>query len=189
MQTERCPMPTGLHPLREAIIRRSPEAGELRRRLLAIGGNRVCLQVPDLDLPALLSRGRDFPTEGVRRRRLERNQCHRNVATLWCNAPGRVRIATGYALSDDGLWRQHSWAVKGGRVIETTERRTAYHGITLTLEEALAFTMSNPPEFLLAWSGEARAELRSHLLAALKRDEVNTVKQWLRARGQGRHVT
>ena len=92
-------------PSNEATIRRSPEAGELRRRLLAIGGNRVYLQVPDPDLPALLSRGRTFPTEGVRRRRLARNQCHRNVATLWCNAPGRVRIATGYALSDDGLWQ------------------------------------------------------------------------------------
>ena len=189
MQTERCTMPSDLYPSNEATIRRSPDAGELRRRLLAIGGNRVCLQSPDPDLPALLSRGRAFSTGGVRRRRLARNQCHRNVATLWCNAPGRVRIATGYALSDDGLWRPHGWTVEGGRHIETTKRRAAYFGIELTIGEALTFTLRNPPQFLVSMWSDDMAAMMPHLLADLKREQVSTVKKWLRARGQGRRVT
>ena len=189
MQTERCTMPSDLYSSNEATIRRSPDAGELRRRLLAIGGNRVCLQAPDRDPPALLSRGQTFPTEGVRRRRLARNQCHRSVATMWCNAPGRLRIATGYALSDDGLWRPHSWAVKGGRVIETTERRAAYFGIELTIGKALNFTLRNQPEFLVAMWSDEMAAMMPHLLAELEVDRVNTVKQWLRARVPGRRLT
>ncbi len=189
MQTDRRPMPSDLYPSNEATIRRSPDAGEVRRRLLAIGGNRAYLQVPDPYLPALLSRGRTFPTEGVRRRRRARNQCHRNVATLWCNAPGRVRIATGYALSDDGLWRPHGWTVEGGRVIETTKRRAAYFGIELTIGEALTFTLRNPPEFLVAMWSDDMAAMMPHLLADLKRDHVSTVKNWLRARGPGRRLT
>ena len=55
---------------------------------------------------------------------------------------------TGYALSDDGLWRQHSWLIaKPGRrwtVIETTCRRLLYYGVVLTEEEARHHADCNP---------------------------------------------
>jgi hypothetical protein len=36
------------------------------------------------------------------------NSCHWNVAALWLQKrEGITAVATGYALSDDGLWRQH----------------------------------------------------------------------------------
>ena len=36
----------------------------------------------------------------------------------------------GYALSEDGLWHEHSWLVKDGRAIETTgQQRILYVGI------------------------------------------------------------
>ncbi len=44
-------------------------------------------------------------------RPMEPSRCHRNVARLWTEKKKGSRlvgIGTGYALSDDGLWRRHS---------------------------------------------------------------------------------
>ena len=46
---------------------------------------------------------------------------------------------TGYALSDDGLWRSHSWVVTDEVLYETTVARELYFGIELEEEEALWF--------------------------------------------------
>jgi hypothetical protein len=41
---------------------------------------------------------------------MEDSRCHENVARLWTDKRwGLVAIGTGYALSEDGLWRRHSW--------------------------------------------------------------------------------
>lgn len=74
-------------------------------------------------------------------------QCHRNSAELWKINHKRhnVHIETGYALSKDGMWYQHSWLVyfndKGKiEVIEATPlRRIAYYGFQLTNKEAARF--------------------------------------------------
>jgi hypothetical protein len=52
---------------------------------------------------------------------------------------GTVRLASGHALSTDGLWRQHSWGVvaEDGRIVETTERRVCYYGIVLSNAETV----------------------------------------------------
>ena len=48
-----------------------------------------------------------------------------------------VAVGTGYALSRDLLWREHSWAWdRDGRLIETTETRTRYFGIRMDGPEA-----------------------------------------------------
>lgn len=61
------------------------------------------------------------------------NECHRNVERL--HFRGRTDdgapvtgCETGYALSDDGLWRQHSWALSSNTVVETTTPRLVYVG-------------------------------------------------------------
>ena len=52
---------------------------------------------------------------------MESSSCHQNVASVWMQKEfGIVGIATNYALSDDGLWRQHTW---GGCVMEFSKRR------------------------------------------------------------------
>lgn len=59
----------------------------------------------------------------------------------------RCFIATGYALSEDGLWRCHSWVVqpmaRTVRVWETTVKRVAYFGVVLTSEECEDFVENN----------------------------------------------
>lgn len=86
----------------------------------------------------------------------EANSCHANAAVLWLRATTDNRrhtvnrIGTGYALSDDGLWRQHSWAQAGEFLIETTVERAAYAGVTLTGLDAARFAAENAPEAVLA---------------------------------------
>ena len=53
------------------------------------------------------------------------------------------RVCTGYALSDDGMWRQHSWCIdkrpRTTKIIETTEPRVLYFGYVLNDEETKRF--------------------------------------------------
>jgi hypothetical protein len=53
-------------------------------------------------------------------------------------------LGFGFALSPDGLWRQHSWALSsapGGRVVETTVTRVAYAGLPLAGDAAVLSTV------------------------------------------------
>ena len=74
------------------------------------------------------------------------SSCHQNVASLWMDRKfGIVAVATGYALSDDGLWRQHSWCILPDGVLETTESRLKYFGIVLQGQRADHFAECNAP--------------------------------------------
>ena len=69
-------------------------------------------------------------------------ECHRNSCLLWRNNTN-VTIVTGYALSDDGLWRQHTWCIMGEEVWESTTRRELYFGYVLNTKEAEKFYAEN----------------------------------------------
>lgn len=73
------------------------------------------------------------------------SQCHRNVAKLWVKKPRALSaIGTGYAPSDDGLWRQHSWGSRAdGKVVEPTVVRVKYFGLMLKNKEAALFARLN----------------------------------------------
>ncbi len=120
----------------------SPEYATLWERLLDIGGIFVCHPVMEEDLLKILDRGVSYPTEGLRKRKMQRCRCHENSALLWSKLPGS-QIVTGYGLSADGLWRAHTWLWQKTRIIETTEVRTQYYGAALTTEEAESFIYSN----------------------------------------------
>jgi hypothetical protein len=71
--------------------------------------------------------------------------CHQNIAAIWkFQRPRIVSIATGYALSEDGLWRQHSWGILREGLLETTAERRRYFGILLSGSEADHFAECNP---------------------------------------------
>ena len=60
---------------------------------------------------------------------LEDCQCHNNCKFLQ-NYENSLTVFTGFALSDDGLWRFHSWCLtKDDTIIETTEPRIMYYGV------------------------------------------------------------
>ncbi|MEG1564976.1 MAG: hypothetical protein RR365_14825, partial [Bacteroides sp.] len=88
-----------------------------------------------------------FYGKGTRFRKGQPSQCHLNACLLWEVNKGYCQIATGYALSKDGMWRQHSWVVQPlatkYRVWETTEGRVAYFGFIMTDEECELFCRAN----------------------------------------------
>jgi hypothetical protein len=97
-----------------AAVAAEPHLAELRRRLLACGGDEAVLQTRDPDSPALVARGEPRGVRGVQARRTQlagpQSDCHRNAVTHFLRDPRRRRIMTGYYLiARDPVWRQHSW--------------------------------------------------------------------------------
>lgn len=132
----------------EERVDKQHQAGhqELIDRLLALGGDGVAITFEE-DLHKILSRATPFKGSKTRKFRGRACRCHQNSAELWKSDPKRYRIVTGWALSPDGCWRQHTWVAEplvnwdkfGYQFIETTERRTAYYGFMMTEEECQDF--------------------------------------------------
>ena len=121
-------------------LKKYPELRQLRRKLLSIGGEEI---VPreELDLSKIIKRGKLFKNKAILTK-LRAISCHTNAAELY--AAKNYKIATGWALSDDGLWRQHSWCIDGKEnIVETTKRRRKYFGVVLMQKEAKKFYHEN----------------------------------------------
>ena len=115
-----------------------PEFTKLEQKLLSMGGEMVVpRQEPDQD--KILSRGWLWVGDNIKIISGALSNCHGNVAESWRRNRRRYSIATGWALSDDGLWRQHSWIFEGRTLIETTTPREKYFGFVLTPLEAQQF--------------------------------------------------
>src|SRR5262245_12062628 len=108
--------------------------GELRAKLLAIGGTKVEPLRGGVTPSQLLSRGVQF-TQPVLLQRGMRHKCHRNSAEVWAQDVKKHRLCRGYALSD-GRWLEHSWVLAEGYLIETTYRMQAYFGLIRSPQEA-----------------------------------------------------
>lgn len=123
---------------------------ELHEKLLQFGGNETCFPAYEEDLNAILTRGQLWLGDRITFMPGRPSQCHSNSCELYELNKDKfeVAIATGYALSKDGLWRQHSWLMKRNarsiEVIETTEKRVLYFGFVMTPEEAEKFCENNP---------------------------------------------
>jgi hypothetical protein len=130
---------------------KEPELAAARQRLvdglLAFGGERALVWGHDEDLGRILARG--LLLDGRRAVRMPGapSRCHENSAECWVANLDRSVLMTGYALSDDGMWRQHSWLVevrpRSTAVVETTEPRVAYFGFPMTEREAALFCDNN----------------------------------------------
>ncbi len=128
----------------------------LTDRLLGIAGERVCLPGNEVmeDIEKALQRGVFFG-ETHKRMPGAPSRCHRNSALCWEVNRDKAKIATGFALSSDGIWREHSWVVvarkpganpanpKAWWTVETTTIRTRYFGFVLTESECEVFAWQN----------------------------------------------
>lgn len=118
---------------------------KLISRLLSFGGSEACVPLSDEHTEALLDDGLlllgDNPvlTFGIA------NNCHENSSIIWRGGQKELVLMTGYALGDDGMWRQHSWCVfkETGQVIETTCESIAYFGVVLNDEDSEEFYHNN----------------------------------------------
>jgi hypothetical protein len=130
----------------EPYLAANPGLDQLRQELLSHGGLDVVWVSPEPHLEPLLERGRLHPKRCLRRRFIADSQCHANASSLWYESEGRIRVGRGYAISERGLWFQHSWGVEDGRIIETTSTRwVRYFGFGLTDSEAWKFALGNSP--------------------------------------------
>lgn len=151
----------------------SEDEQALRDKLLRMGGGFAIIRPGERDVFDLLESGERF--DGKAEMRLgESNQCHLNAAKIYMADIVKYAIGTGYALSSDGLWRQHSWAFHVGsrdvlgRPIETTEERVLYFGLVLRDAAAVGFVLGQVSaeereEFLVGTLKIPRADVRKML--------------------------
>lgn len=121
---------------------KNPALEPLKQKLLASGGHAVILPAIEEDFDKIMKRGRLSVEKPIMRRSIA-TRCHSNVADLWESKGGRLKICTGYALSYDGAWRQHTWGLWKGKIVETTEKRIAYFGFRMFQREAELFAWNN----------------------------------------------
>ena len=138
---------------RERVTAMLPGYRELRARLLGFGGLEVVLPRYDelsepeqqrqaYDVKAVLDRGETWAGARAAVEAGAENSCHTNVARL--ASAERGNIASGWALADDGLWREHSWLIDRageavGQLVETTQPWLLYHGYRLDSRESSWF--------------------------------------------------
>ena len=125
----------------------NPNLFHLKQRLLDFAGDAVCLPAYDPDLENILEYGQFWLGYNAERMPGEDCQCHSNSARLWEANKDRTVICTGYVLSADGMWRQHSWLIhrkpRSNRVVETTRPRILYYGFAMTPEMCEEFANNN----------------------------------------------
>jgi len=124
---------------------------ELEEILLNEAGDKV-QEVYEEDLDELINRGVFYSDDLVMKQvPMSPSKCHRNVAEFYQNwmdehnSPDEIGLLTGWALSNDGIWRQHSWIILwyDDMIIETTEPRTWYYGIEKKGKDLGEFLFSN----------------------------------------------
>ena len=120
---------------------------ELKARLLDFAGEAVCLPGYEEDLENILEYGQFWLGYNAERIPGEPCQCHENSALLWRENKEITNICTGYALSEDGMWRQHSWLIhrkpRSNKIVETTMQRVLYYGFAMTPEMCEEFADAN----------------------------------------------
>lgn len=105
---------------------------EFSAMLLSHGGNLVVVTPwPEILLPALVEKGQLFEPKEVVFDIGAPSRCYDNSEAVALKLG--IHIGWGFALSEDGLWRNHGWAFDPdtGILTETTCERLMYHGISV----------------------------------------------------------
>lgn len=144
------------------LLRNNPLYKDLKDKLLSVGGKLI---VPQFEphIEELLQCGKTFKDKkpiqyvcataseeskyGLRR---YSSECHTNISYDFVRFCGDgFKIVTGWALCYfDGDWRQHTWGLWKGHVVESTVKRRLYFGIELNTGDAVNFVFSNAPDIL-----------------------------------------
>lgn len=113
----------------------------LKEHLLGLAGEQVELDRRYPFVEDLIERGEAWNALEVQPAASLHPNVHVAVAKLWLEHPDAFRIATGYALDDEGTWHCHSWLVMGKQQVhETTRNMRTYFGLILESgDEARAF--------------------------------------------------
>ncbi len=110
-------------------------------KVMNYGGVVFIVPECESDMDSLMARGEVFDCGNPPLVKGQPGRCHANAARYWSHHEDKVQIVTGYGLSSDGIWLQHTWCrkIRGGRLVETTEPRVLHFGVRLNQEESAAF--------------------------------------------------
>lgn len=144
------------------FLKIDPRYKDLRDKLFSLGGTAF-VPISDPHLEKILECGKVFKDKNPIRwicktakeeqksgLRCYSSDCHTNIAYDYVRFCGQgFKIATGWALAYfDGDWRQHSWGIWKGHVVESTVLRRMYYGYVLSPEESVEFVFNNAPDIL-----------------------------------------
>lgn len=117
-----------------------PEFRELRRILMSIGGQETAPPLArDPMISFLIDCGIVF-NGPVILKRAKSGEPLTHLARAWRKrAPGLVGIGLGYALEQNGLWREHTFGVLREGVLEAGAEKQKYFGLMLIGEAADGF--------------------------------------------------
>lgn len=123
-----------------------PDREILRDKLLSFAGEEVCMMGgEDDETLSILHCGQFWTGIDAIMKEGQPSQCHLNSFNLWAEDRKMmshiIYLCTGYALSDDGMWRRHSWCIRKSinTIIETTEPRILYYGYVLNDIQAMGW--------------------------------------------------
>ena len=130
--------------LNSDYFKKDPFLKLLHEKLLSIGGEEVAIKF-ESDLDKIMLFGEVFDGKNSHKVKGIKSSCHLNSALIWMNNKDATVICIGWALSKDGVWRQHTWIFdkEFNAIVETTEKRIAYFGFRLNLEESEEFSKAN----------------------------------------------
>lgn len=109
----------------------NPAVQTLKDKLAPMGGFGALIYEDDPDLNEIISDAKVWNLPVVQLAEPIANSCHETSAQYAKDNP-EAQFVTGYCLTDDGLWRSHSFVVENGRIIETTTSlRSLYYGVAI----------------------------------------------------------
>jgi len=127
----------------DEAAKQQPEIYELRRRLLSLGGVELVTPPNTDEYVVFFNESGRIKGGPIKCIPMSSSEAQKNIVTIWNarmhNVFSLVGIGIGYALSDDGLWRQHFWGERRRGILETTTKREKYFGCTLRAGGAFAF--------------------------------------------------
>jgi hypothetical protein len=120
------------HWQRKNAEEKRPAFKKLIAKLLALEPKSIVIALDDPDIDKVVTQGREWSTVGMKILRGQRNECHKNC-DLFFKAGGINQVVTGYYLSEyDLAWRQHSWGLINGAIVETTPNKARrYFGVII----------------------------------------------------------
>lgn len=134
----------------EQFITESASLNSLNKHLKSINGKSLpsghaqSQAHNDPDLHKIMKHGKTFTqlhTNTQKCKTTNHGECHWNAAAEY-KAGNADRIAIGYAHHPQTGWHQHTWGVKGGKVVEPSPHdrdNTHWHGRVLSKKESDAF--------------------------------------------------
>lgn len=124
---------------------------DLSNILLKEGGEEVH-SVFEEDLYKLIENGDFYDPDDYRYEiiTMKQSKCHTNCSLFYQNfieenSEDEISLMTGWALSENNIWYQHSWIWLhyDDIIIETTEPRKLYYGIQLKYSDLGDFLSDN----------------------------------------------